>query len=32
VTREVPLVDAITDGFDELVANRARHVKILIQP
>jgi (R,R)-butanediol dehydrogenase/meso-butanediol dehydrogenase/diacetyl reductase len=32
VTREVPLADAITGGFDELVANRAGHVKILIQP
>jgi (R,R)-butanediol dehydrogenase/meso-butanediol dehydrogenase/diacetyl reductase len=32
VTAVVPLSNAVDGGFDELVRNKAAHVKILIQP
>ena len=32
VTGRVPLSDIVEQGFEELVANRDRHVKILVQP
>jgi (R,R)-butanediol dehydrogenase/meso-butanediol dehydrogenase/diacetyl reductase len=32
VTKRISLSDIVEEGFEELVANRDRHVKILVQP
>ncbi len=32
VTRRISLSDIVEEGFEELVANRDQHVKILVQP
>lgn len=31
ITARVPLKDAVTEGFEALIANKDKHVKILIQ-
>lgn len=32
ITRKVKLADVVRDGFEELVAHKDRHVKVLVQP
>jgi threonine dehydrogenase-like Zn-dependent dehydrogenase len=32
ITSRIPLEDVCTKGFDELVSNRDKHVKILVTP
>lgn len=32
ITAKVPLSNAVSDGFEELVRNKDKHIKILVDP
>lgn len=32
ITAKIPLSEAVTAGFEELMANKDKHIKILIDP
>jgi hypothetical protein len=32
ITRKIGLTDAVTNGFEALIAEREKHVKILVDP